>query len=275
MKEESIFPIIGAERKLPIYITGIGWHANQFTIQRKTGFPKFQVIYCSRGSGILRVGSAEYEITNEQAFFLYPNEAHVYYPKEEPWETRWLTFEGDDIQNLVRSLGFTKSRAFYLSNYPALDDMWRQIILEAKSSQNDKGFRCSALAYSFLILLKSLVSEEPILLKDEKLAKLNTVLQYIDKNFNRDLGMEELVACINISPQYLCKLFQKYLNMRPFEYVTRKRIQEAKSLLLEENIPEADIAEQCGFNSLSYFCTSFKHLENITPAEFRKLQLSE
>lgn len=269
MKDELIFPIIGAEAKLPIYVVGVGCLLNQHHIDRSNGFPHFQVIYCTSGSGILKVHEDKYLVTTQQVFVLYPDEKHEYYPAEEPWETHWVIMDGDQVQNIFRTLGFTKSMVVYLHNSFGLNELWRQIMVEAKAQYSENGYKCSALAYSFMIALKDMTSVELPVIKDKKMSKLSNVLKYIDKNFCENITIDELADIIAVSPQYLCRLFNAYLNIRPFEYITKRRIQEAKILLIESKLTETEISSSCGFNSLSYFCALFKKYEFITPTEFR------
>lgn len=269
MKDELIFPIIGAEAKLPIYVVGVGCLLNQHHIDRSNGFPHYQVIYCMNGSGMLKVHEEKFLITSQQVFILYPDEKHEYYPVEEPWETHWVIMDGEHVQNMFRALGFTKSMVLYLHNSFGLNELWRQIIVEAKTQYSNNGYQCSALAYSFMIALKNITSVELPVIKEKKVSKLNVVLKYIDQHFGENITLDELAGVIDVSPQYLCRLFHAYLNIRPFEYITKRRIQEAKILLIESKLTETEISSSCGFNSLSYFCSLFKKYEFITPTEFR------
>ncbi|MDF2869064.1 MAG: transcriptional regulator, AraC family [Anaerocolumna sp.] len=271
MKDEFIFPIIGAESKLPIYVVGVGCNLNQHPVSRNNGFPHYQVIYCMQGAGILKVHNDKFKVMAQQVFVLYPDEMHEYYAIEEPWETHWLALNGENIGTIFQSLGFTKSMMFYLCNYISLDDIWKQLILEAKTQYSENGYKCSALAYNFMITLKGLSSLELPLIKDKRMSKLSIILIYIDEHFGNNITMEDLTCCIGVSPQYICKLFNEHLKIRPFEYIAKKRIQESKILLLESRLSETEISSACGFNSLSYFCSIFKKFERITPAEFRKI----
>ena len=89
--------------------------------------------------------------------------------------------------------------------------------------------------------------------------------------YRRDLTLVELSDLIDLSPQYLCRLFKECLNMRPFEDLARKRIQQAKLLLLEDQKNINEIAAMVGYNDCSYFCAVFKRHEMLSPAEFRSL----
>ena len=59
--------------------------------------------------------------------------------------------------------------------------------------------------------------------------------------------------------------------MRPFEYLARKRVSQAKVLLLEDKLNVNEIARAVGYNDCSYFCAVFKKHEMLSPAEFRSL----
>ena len=96
------------------------------------------------------------------------------------------------------------------------------------------------------------------------------VLDYIDENFHKDFALTILAKQAGISPQHLCRVFKETLNMRPLEYLTRRRLQEAKRLLQRTELPIAEIALQSGFPDAGYFSTVFKKHEGITPMEYKK-----
>lgn len=263
------FPIIGTEIRLPIYLVGIGSQTGQEPIARQTGFPNFQFIYTTSGSGLLRVNGREYPVGQRQGFFLYPDEQHEYYGAEEPWGTNWVCFDGAGATAISEALGFPSSRAFYLKDYARIDQLWRQLFIEAKSADLERGFRCSGLIYELLILLTGLAREEPTTMEEKGLVQLNAAIGLIEARFGDPIGLPEMAQKAGVSPQYLCRLFKKQMNMRPFEYLTKRRLQAGKQLLIENNMTEAEIAALCGFNSFSYFCAVFKRYEKMTPKEFR------
>ena len=69
----------------------------------------------------------------------------------------------------------------------------------------------------------------------------------------------------------LCRLFKDCYRMRPFEYLAKVRIGQAKIMLAQEKYTVNEIAQIVGYNDCSYFCSVFKKHEGISPAEFRAL----
>lgn len=98
------------------------------------------------------------------------------------------------------------------------------------------------------------------------------VLEYIDLHAPEKLRLEDVADSLGYSKNYLCHLFQKNIGMTYVQYLTRKRIDNAKQLLSRTTLPLADVASRCGFSDLPYFTRVFKREQNLTPAEYRKLQ---
>ena len=97
-------------------------------------------------------------------------------------------------------------------------------------------------------------------------------LDLINSRFAEPLGMDDLCSAAGVSKQHLCLLFRNILCLRPMEYIAKRRIQEAKSLLTSTELSIADIAEQTGFGSESYFCKLFRRYEGMTPSAFRNVK---
>lgn len=271
--EEYVFPIIAGESLLPLYLCSAGGTTSQPPVDRPAGFPVFHILYCTRGTGKLSAGGKETVIGTRQGFLLYPGVAHAYAALETPWETHWVTFDGHAAASTVRALGFDRSKVFCITDLPGLEKIWNALILRSKSGGVDRGYQCSALVYSFLIFLRSAVCDQPPVNHPDQ-RKFDRVLAYIDGHFPLPLSLEELSSLADVSPQYLCRLFRRYLNMRPFVYIAKRRIQEAKKLLLEADSPLSVIAEKCGYHDPSYFCAVFRRYEHMTPQEFRQLHSS-
>ena len=100
--------------------------------------------------------------------------------------------------------------------------------------------------------------------------RLEQVLAYIDLHYADNLTLESMCSVSDVSPQHLCRLFRRKLNIRPMEYIAKKRIQEAKALLLNSPRNIAEISRIVGYNNCNYFCITFKKYEGVSPTEYRK-----
>ena len=87
-----------------------------------------------------------------------------------------------------------------------------------------------------------------------------------------DFSLQELSKKISL-PSYLTShIINKGYDTSFSDYINSYRINRVKSKLNStsyKNIKIAEIAYECGFNSLSSFNTSFKKLTGITPSEYK------
>ncbi len=82
--------------------------------------------------------------------------------------------------------------------------------------------------------------------------------------------LPELYKRLNVSPQYLIRLFNRALGMTPGKYVTRVRIAAAKDLMRCTNLSGKEIAYEIGLDNPHYFSRLFKKSEGLTPQAFKK-----
>lgn len=99
---------------------------------------------------------------------------------------------------------------------------------------------------------------------------LKSAKDYIDKNYNRKITIDEIAESIYISKYYLAHLFKDNLNMTINDYITRVRIEKAVELMQRRELSNNDIMQEVGFNSQSHFTKTFKKIMGVTPGNYRK-----
>ena len=70
----------------------------------------------------------------------------------------------------------------------------------------------------------------------------------------------------------MCRVFKEITCITINHYITQVRLEKAKELLLEDELSIADIAEACGFQSLSYFTKTYKKHYGHSPSQAKKSQ---
>lgn len=95
-------------------------------------------------------------------------------------------------------------------------------------------------------------------------------VDYMHANYSQVLSLERLAAQVHVHPNYLCAVFKKDVGMTVLEYLSSIRIERARELLGRKNFSIAQIAEQCGFRSISTFQRTFKAYTGTTPSKFAR-----
>ncbi|OLS40023.1 DNA-binding response regulator [Bacillus sp. MRMR6] len=99
---------------------------------------------------------------------------------------------------------------------------------------------------------------------------IREAIEYINLNLKNELTQKEVADHVHLNPSYLSVLFKDHVKLTFSEYITRRRIQRAKELLIATNLPINDIAEESGYKTAKYFIKIFKELEGVTPSAYRK-----
>ncbi|CAH0121564.1 Protein-glutamate methylesterase/protein-glutamine glutaminase [Paenibacillus sp. CECT 9249] len=99
---------------------------------------------------------------------------------------------------------------------------------------------------------------------------IRMAVEYINEHYNEDISVANIADVLNLSPNYLSKLFRSETGIRLVEYINQRRIEAAKRLLRETNLKVYEVGEKAGFQETSYFCKVFKELTGVTVTEYRK-----
>lgn len=95
-------------------------------------------------------------------------------------------------------------------------------------------------------------------------------IDYILANLSRDLSVKDVAEYVNFSPEYFSKLFKKETGENVKNYILRIKVDAAKDLLKNPNIPISMVASELGYSNFSHFTQMFRKHENMTPSEYRK-----
>ena len=95
-------------------------------------------------------------------------------------------------------------------------------------------------------------------------------IAYIHKHYDEDIRVIDIAASVNINVSYLQRLFKISQNCSLVDYLTCYRLDQAKIILANTNIPVIDICSHVGISSRQYFTYLFKKHTGFTPKEFRQ-----
>jgi len=106
-------------------------------------------------------------------------------------------------------------------------------------------------------------------IKTEDLERIEKIYQFVLKNYNTNIQIEEVAKLINLSPQSFCRYFKSRTNKVFSTFLNEVRIGHACALLIENKYNVAQICYETGFNHLSNFNRQFKKIKGLTPSQFQ------
>ena len=95
-------------------------------------------------------------------------------------------------------------------------------------------------------------------------------IDYIGKNYHKNLTLAEISKVAGFNPNYFCTVFKDYMGKSFNNYLTEVRMDAAKRMLKSDNKSIHLIAELTGYESDSYFIKVFKEHTGKTPNQYRR-----
>jgi len=136
---------------------------------------------------------------------------------------------------------------------------------------NSKAFVYADLTLLFCTLMEHGLLEQAMDKDSPKRTEdIKMCIRYMQENCARKMTLLELANLVHMSPNYFCNYFKKQTGLSPFTQLNYIRVKKAKKLLRSSNDSIVNIAENCGFENVSFFIRKFKEFEGCTPSVYRK-----
>lgn len=100
--------------------------------------------------------------------------------------------------------------------------------------------------------------------------RMKEMMSFIHKHYKEKLTLDDIADAANVSISECNRVFHRFLDATPIEYLNRVRIIQACTLLRREDEKASAIGESVGFAEYSYFHRVFKKYMNCTPKEYQK-----
>ncbi len=93
---------------------------------------------------------------------------------------------------------------------------------------------------------------------------------YMELHYHETITVRQLAAMEHMSESGFSRLFKRETGITPIQYLMRIRIERAKILLQQKNLPISEAGEKSGFGSSTHFATEFRRLTGVSPSRYRE-----
>lgn len=248
----------------------------------------YEILFLVSGACNVFVKNRDYQL--KQGDLLLINKYHIHkviYVDKESFYHRYVTYFKDSfLQKFTAQKVLTDViSTLYQKTHPkitldpsqikTLTCLFKNILLEEKQKKINYQYLISSLFFEVLILIHrysqlnghhcSKKTHDQI----ESLSREETIIAFIDDNYNKSLSLDIIAKELSISKYYLSHYFKKKTGFTIIEFINNKRILEAQKLLTSSNYSITEVAYQVGFNNSTHFGRVFKELTSIPPSEYR------
>ncbi|MBS5061671.1 AraC family transcriptional regulator [Roseburia hominis] len=244
---------------------------------------EFEIIYVRSGFLTVSISGESYIGKTGEAFVVSPGNLHLmgsqtgtvdYYTFLFP--LKYISFRTDDMldEKLLEPLN-----SGHLMICPRVKDTAKELceqlieIYEAKKDESES--KITTQVRTKIILLQFILEmwKKGFVIENDTSGR-NTVekemVSYIQQNFTGKISLREFGEQFHLSEKYISRYFKEHFHITLSQYVTYLRLEHAKQLLQDTDIPVTDVAMQSGYQNVSYFIRSFQKAYAVSPLKYRK-----
>ena len=244
---------------------------------------EFEIIYVRSGFLTVSISGESYIGKTGEAFVVSPGNLHLmgsqtgtvdYYTFLFP--LKYISFRTDDMldEKLLEPLN-----SGHLMICPRVKDTAKELceqlvdIYMAKKDESES--KITTQVGTKIILLQFILEmwKKGFVIENDTSGR-NTVekemVSYIQQNFTGKISLREFGEQFHLSEKYISRYFKEHFHITLSQYVTYLRLEHAKQLLQDTDLPVTDVAMQSGYQNVSYFIRSFQKAYAVSPLKYRK-----
>lgn len=260
------------EEDLSVIIGGFENCQADYRIDRPD-FPWYVLEFVSRGAGELWLGGTHAPLRSG-SFYLYgPQMPHrIESSADAPLGKYFVGFGGAAVEDFLKQyempVGFV-SRC--LKGEPirrAFDTLIERGVRKSRLAAPT----CAAITRQLLLMCRDDASESC----DEDTVAYASYLRardFISTNFIGIRKLAEVASGCDLDAPYLCRLFARFHDESPYQFLTRLRMDHASQLLLGSDVTVQEVALILGFKDPFHFSRVFKSIHHAPPSRFRQAML--
>ena len=243
---------------------------------------EFEIIYVKSGFLTVSISGENYIGKPGDAFVVSPGNLHFmgsqtgnvdYFTFLFP--LKYISFRTDDIldDKLLEPLN-----SGHLIISPEIEDTVKeqceQLVEIYGVKKEESQSKITAQIKTKIILLQFILElwKKGFIVENDTSGK-NTVekemVSYIQQNFTGKILLKEFGEQFHLSEKYISRYFKEHFHITISQYVTYLRLEHAKQLLQDTDIPVTEVAMQSGYQNVSYFIRSFKKTYGMSPLKYR------
>jgi YesN/AraC family two-component response regulator len=230
------------------------------------------LVFCTKGSGIVMFAGEQIPVSGDQFFIVPKGEKFKYYSViNETSKLLVAHFNGENSSLLEEHFSVVRNLIPSVNNRVAN----REMLFDEIFNNLSKGFRDENLEYvnfCFGHLLATFIyaSKTSDDLADESNPVIRHAIDFMNKNLNLKLSLNQISKEAGYSPTYFTTLFRKETNYSPLSYFSHLKIVKACEFLDYTRIKVKEISFTLGYTDPYYFTKDFKKKMGMSPRQYRK-----
>ncbi len=233
---------------------------------RPLGRKDWHILYIIKGRCFVSIDDIEFECKSGTVVIYPPDTPQKYrFNKNEESKYFFVHFEGDWCYKL---LGELTERIYFIGKNINLEEMIYKFVDEYTLKLPFYETLSGTMLLSIITFILREISYANLEYNSRK--KVMEICRYMQSNYSEKLAVGDYANMCNLSESRFSHLFKEIMNISPQQYLVDIRIQKAKSLLEDTDLPISKISDIVGLQNQHYFSRMFKKYTLLSPLEYRK-----
>ena len=220
----------------------------------------FELVYVEAGELSVNLDGRDYTVKEGQAMLILPNSIHSY--KTEKYSvSRLYIFSNRYVHTFY---GQIKNKVPLCPIF----DLEDPSLLEKLNDGSIDKYLAKSIFYNLIYQFNKNTDYEEK--NTKRLDNYGRILSFISMHYQENITVKDVAREMGYDHRYVTSLIKKGLDTTFRALLNEYRIQNAQYLLATEAKSIAEIAYECGYDSLCSFNRNFKEIVGVTPKQFRQ-----
>lgn len=270
----GVVPVAASRLPGPVPEPGVGAHAHDFLV----------LLYAHRADATVSIDHRTWTVTDGDLFVLAPGQVVGFTGTQRVAEDGWVVwFPADAVRHgasaswrshpLLFPFARGANRAQRLQVPTADRPGWmaRFAALDTELRTRRDGHQEAALAHLTLLLVGAarLSADVAGQLRSADEPLLAAVFEVIEQRYHEPISLADVAAELALTAGHLTTVVRRRTGRTVQQWITQRRLQEARTLLAETDLTVAAISRRVGYPDASYFIKRFRAEHRVTPARWR------
>lgn len=221
--------------------------------------------YVTEGAGYLECGGNLFHLKKDSIYFLHKGMDHRYWhDPSAPWQKIFFVIDGPLMEQLLKIYGLEQICS--VENCHSILHYFKEIMILCACSAPDNSLRCATLFHRLVMDLCEIIYSAHWQMPEE----ITILKKYLDEHTESKVNLDVICQQVFRSKPHMIRLFKKHTGNTPYDYLMKKRIENARMLLIHSTMRIKEIAAKLQFSDQYYFSNYFKKITGISPSALKK-----
>ena len=239
-----------------------------YQIDRRN-FPWYVLEFVSHGTGKVHLGETEADLM-PGSFFVYGEALphRITSSADQPLGKYFVGFTGAGVEEFLERYGMQPGVSGRCQNGEPIRRTFESLIARGVRKTRLARPLCDTITRQLLLMCRD-DAADPGSTDTPAYATFSRFKDFLERNFLDFSSLDASAKACGGDGPYLCRLFARFHDESPYQFLTRLRMEHASRLLLESDATVKSVAAALGFKDPFHFSRVFKSVHHVPPSRFR------